>query len=300
MVSFKLSAVALFALQVLGVATAVEEPLAGKAAAEVKIDVDTKFPEADIFGLKLINGRATKAIVEITNQEDSPVRVSILGGALVNPQLLPEGVSPSANIVVNLTTVSFEGSKDAVLQPGEKRGYPYNFVLDLQPRELRLDLMAIVTNAKGQLFQVIAHSDTATIVDPPINIFDPQMCVIPWRSSVVFSLSLSLSLFPANVCSIFLYVFLTGVFGATLYFVYKTWIEALFPQAKRSSGGRKARKVAAAAEAASADALSGNESTGAGTGAEDFDASWIPAHHINRPVAKRVKSGASKKKATAE
>lgn len=96
-------------------------------------------------------------------------------------------------------------------------------------------------------------------------------------------------------------MFLTGAFGGTLYFVYKTWIEALFPQAKRSNtGGRKSRKAAAAVEAASADALSGNESTGAGTGTEDFDASWIPAHHINRPVAKRVKSGASKKKTTAE
>ena len=101
---------------------------------------------------------------------------------------------------------------------------------------------------------------------------------------------------PANPSSIFLYVFLTGVFGATLYFVYKTWIEALFPQAKRTGGGRKARKAVEKVEAVSAEALSGNESTGAGTGAEDFDASWIPAHHINRPVAKRVKSGASKKK----
>ena len=153
---------------------AAEEPLA-KAAPELKIDVDTKFPEADIFGLKLINGRPTKAIVEVTNNEDTPVRVSVLGGALVKPQALPEGVAPSANIVVNLTTVSYESSKDALLQPGESRGYPYNFVLDLQPRELRLDLMAIITNSAGQIFQITAHSGTATVVDPPINIFDPQM-----------------------------------------------------------------------------------------------------------------------------
>ncbi|CAK7566761.1 MAG: Increased recombination centers protein 22 [Sporothrix epigloea] len=266
---FKLSTVVLFALQALGASAATDKPLT-KAAPELKIDIDTKFPEADIFGLKLINGRPTKAIVEVTNHEDGPVRISILGGALVKPDILPEGVPASANIVVNLTTVSFEKAKDAVLQPGETRGYPYNFVLDLQPRELRLDLMAVITNSAGQLFQITAHSDAATIVDPPINIFDPQI--------------------------IFLYVFLSGAFGATLYFVYKTWIEALFPQAKRSSGGRKSRKPVEKVEVVSADALSGNESTGAGTGAEDFDASWIPAHHINRPVAKRVKSGASKKK----
>jgi len=90
--------------------------------------------------------------------------------------------------------------------------------------------------------------------------------------------------------SIFLYLFLTGVFGATLYFVYKTWIEALFPQAARAAKPvKKAKKV-------EIEPLSGSESAGATTGAEkDYDEAWIPNHHINRPVAKRVKSGASAK-----
>lgn len=93
-------------------------------------------------------------------------------------------------------------------------------------------------------------------------------------------------------CSIFLYLFLTGLFGATMYFVYKTWIEALFPQARpaKVASGKKARK-------AEIEPLSGSESAGAtSTGADkDYDESWIPNHHINRPVAKRVKSGASGK-----
>lgn len=170
MVSFKLSAVALFALHAIGVIAA-DAP----KAAEINIDVETKFPEADIFGLKLINGRPTKSVVEITNNEAAAIRVSILGGALFNPQLLPEGTPASAGIVANLTTVTFEGTKDALLQPGETRGYPYNFVLDLHPRDLRLDLMAIVTDAEGRLFQVVAHSGEASIVDPPINFLDPQI-----------------------------------------------------------------------------------------------------------------------------
>jgi hypothetical protein len=92
--------------------------------------------------------------------------------------------------------------------------------------------------------------------------------------------------------SIFLYLFLTGIFGGTLYFVYKTWIEALFPQAKRPKATKKSKKSVEVA-----DPLSGSESTGVSTG-KDYDESWIPDHHINRPVAKRVKSGASGKAKT--
>lgn len=90
-------------------------------------------------------------------------------------------------------------------------------------------------------------------------------------------------------CSIFLYLVLSGIFGGTIYFVYKTWIETLFPQA-RAKPVKKAKKEVV-------EPLSGNESTGAATGTDkDYDESWIPNHHINRPVAKRVRSSASGKK----
>ncbi len=92
--------------------------------------------------------------------------------------------------------------------------------------------------------------------------------------------------------SIFLYLFITGIFGGTLVFVYKTWIEALFPKSKRPKVVKKTKKVDIV------EPLSGNESAGAGTGTDEFDASWIPSHHINRPVAKRVKSGAKGKSKT--
>lgn len=98
--------------------------------------------------------------------------------------------------------------------------------------------------------------------------------------------------------SIFLYLFLTAVFGGTLYFVYKTWIEALFPQTKRPKSKKSRRVVDADASAA---ALSGSESTATTSAVgKDYDESWIPDHHLSRPTAKRVKSGASTKKKTAE
>lgn len=93
-------------------------------------------------------------------------------------------------------------------------------------------------------------------------------------------------------CSIFLYVVLSAAFAGTLYFVYKTWIEALFPQAKRTKLPKKSKK-AADVDAA----LSGSESTRVATGAsKGYDESWIPQHHMTPPVAKRVKSGLGGKK----
>lgn len=89
--------------------------------------------------------------------------------------------------------------------------------------------------------------------------------------------------------SIFLYLILGAAFAGTSYFVYKTYIEAFFPQTKRSKSTKKVKTVTLEKEP-----LSGGE--GAATGADKgYDESWIPLDHINRPVAKRVKSGASTK-----
>lgn len=92
--------------------------------------------------------------------------------------------------------------------------------------------------------------------------------------------------------SIFLYLVLGAAFAGTSYFVYKTYIEAFFPQAKktRAPKGKQAKLI-------EKEPLSGGEGTA--TGADSgFDESWIPKDHINRPTAKRVKSGAAQKKKT--
>ncbi|KAL8418473.1 hypothetical protein RB594_001893 [Gaeumannomyces avenae] len=274
MVSLKLTSLALLACQLVGVLAQAEsaapsgEPAKdappAPAAPQLKVDVATTFPEADIFGIKLVNGRPTKAVVEITNNEDGPLRVSFVGGALGRPDQPPAGAAgddkPAPPALRNLTAVKY----DVEVPAGDKRSLTYSFTLDMQPQDVRVDLVAVVSNAKGQTFQVPAHSDKASIVEPPTSFLDPQI--------------------------IFLYLVLTGVFGGTLYFVYKTWIEALFPQAKRAP--RPKKPVAAPAPVKKVEeSLSGNESAGATSGADgSFDASWIPAHHINRPVAKRVKS----------
>ncbi len=103
-----------------------------------------------------------------------------------------------------------------------------------------------------------------------------------------------------------MYLFLLAAFAGTLYFVYKTWIETLFPQTKRGGkGGERAKRSSAGSKKAVApeDQVSviGADGPAVTTGAEAqkmYDESWIPEHHLNRPAAKRVKSGASSKSKT--
>lgn len=101
-----------------------------------------------------------------------------------------------------------------------------------------------------------------------------------------------------------MYLVLLGAFGGTLYFVYKTWIESLFPQTRRGGkGGERAKrsslgtkKAVAPEDQVSVIGADGPAVTTSAEAQKAYDESWIPDHHINRPTAKRVKSGASKTK----
>jgi hypothetical protein len=99
------------------------------------------------------------------------------------------------------------------------------------------------------------------------------------------------------VFSIFLYLFLLAAFSGTLYFVYKTWIEVLFPQLKRKGGKRSStKKSVETKEQASVSAAEGAAVTTGSVAERGYDESWIPEHHINRPTAKKLQSGKSAKK----
>ncbi|KAI1337461.1 hypothetical protein F5Y15DRAFT_390482 [Xylariaceae sp. FL0016] len=260
MVAFRYSALAALALQVLSAfadSPAVDENAGSPPANDLKADIETSFPEADIFGVKLMNGRPTKAVVDITNNEDKPIQVAFVGGQLFTTKELGPDAQPWAGIVRNLTTVRYE----ATIPAGEKQSLPYSFVLDMQPQDVRLQMIAVISTAANQVYQVGLYDSAVSIVEAPVSFFDPQI--------------------------IFLYLFLSAAFAGTCYFVYKTYIEAFFPQAKKGAKGPKKVKTVPEREP-----LSGGEASGTNKG---YDESWIPSDHINRPTARRVKSSASSK-----
>ncbi|RDW87279.1 hypothetical protein BP5796_02973 [Coleophoma crateriformis] len=278
MVSYKFSAVALLALRAVSVfaadAAAAEKLATPPTTPDLNVQAAASFPQSEVFGVKLINGHATQALVEIHNGETEPVQLAVIGGNLQSTLPLGPGVHPSAAIVRNLTTRSY----DVAIPAGETVSFPYAFTTDLNPQDLKLSMIAVVSTQAGNVYQVHAYNSTVTVVEAATSIFDPQI--------------------------IFLYLVLLGAFGGTLYFVYKTWIETLFPQTRRGGkGGERAKRSSLGTKKAVdvKDQVSVLDADGpavmsTGAAQKAYDESWIPQSHINRPTAKRVKSGASAKK----
>jgi hypothetical protein len=100
--------------------------------------------------------------------------------------------------------------------------------------------------------------------------------------------------------SIFLYIVLLGVFGGTVFFIYNTWITTLFPQKKRGGkGGERAKRSSGGSkkvDPADQVAVMGADGPAVTSGAKAYDESWIPATHLQRPEARRVRSGTPKTK----
>jgi hypothetical protein len=94
-----------------------------------------------------------------------------LAGLLATTQPLPEGTPAYQGILRNLTAVQYDHSIEA----GETKSFPFSFALDMQPQDVRLQLAAVITNAKGVLYQVEAHDGLAAIVEAPTSFLDPQM-----------------------------------------------------------------------------------------------------------------------------
>ncbi|KAI1438527.1 hypothetical protein GGR50DRAFT_364904 [Xylaria sp. CBS 124048] len=265
MVALRYSVLAALALRVVSVfaqdadvpPTTDDETIVTPPAAKLNADIVATFPEADIFGVKLVNGRPTNAAIDITNNEPGPIQVAFIGGQLRTTKEAATDAPAYASIVRNLTSVQYQ----ATIPAGEKQSLPYSFVLDMQPQDVRLHLMGVVMTDSNSIFSVNIYDEVVSIVEAPTSFLDPQI--------------------------IFLYLFLSAAFAGTCYFVYKTYIEAFFPQAKKP----RSLKAKPTAER---EALSGGEGN-ASSNDKGYDESWIPADHLNRPTARRAKNSASGK-----
>ncbi|KAI4196722.1 MAG: hypothetical protein LQ350_006368 [Teloschistes chrysophthalmus] len=239
------------------------------------VKISTTFPASEIFGVKLINNRPTTALLSITNSEPAPISIVFIGGSLWLP---PSPAVQEPHIVRNLTTTKYDGVE---IPAGEEESVKYAFKMELQPQELVLNLAVVVRDAEGGVHTLQAFNETVAVVELETSIFDPQI--------------------------LFLYLFLLALFAGTCLFIYNTWIATLFPPSKstKNTPGKDASRARASTKgtkpvnpADQVGVVGGTDGPAVmASGAKAYDESWIPAGHLQRPEARRVKSkGGSNKR----
>ncbi|KAJ5246490.1 hypothetical protein N7468_001473 [Penicillium chermesinum] len=234
---------------------------------DLAVKVHTSFPHSEIFGIKVINGHPTEAVVSFTNDEPNPVTLNILGASLWD-------LGEESKIVRNLTASRYgveipAKSQEAVI---------YSFATEMHPQDLRLNIAAILSDSEGGFFTLQAFNGTVSVVEPDTSIFDPPDVIIPLRR---IATAVGLTICP----SIFLYFFLLACFVGVVYFFYTVWVAPYFPQKRKSSKTGEKRAAPKTPEETSNAAVSS---------ASTYNADWIPSHHINRPEARKVKGGGKK------
>ncbi|KAL4801160.1 hypothetical protein BDV19DRAFT_8876 [Aspergillus venezuelensis] len=257
MARFAFLTLALLSVQALiGGSLAADAEKAEEAQAPaLAVTAQAAFPASEIFGVKLVNGHPTQALVTFTNNEASPVTVNFIGGTLST-------LDEESKLVRNLTATRYSVDIPA----GEKESLSYSFATEMHPQDLRLSLASVVSDSEGRFFTVYAHNGTVSVVEPETSIFDPQI--------------------------IFLYFFLLACFGGISYFFYTVWIAPYFPQKRKAAKPEGSKKSAGASKPETpADSPAVSSAT-------TYNAEWIPAHHINRPEARKVK-GTSRSKSRA-
>ncbi|KAE8157694.1 hypothetical protein BDV40DRAFT_304916 [Aspergillus tamarii] len=223
---------------------------------KLALTAQATFPASEIFGVKVVNGYPTQALVAFTNDEPAPVKVNFIGGTL---STLDE---EDSKIVRNLTATGY----NVEIPAGETETLSYQITTEMHPQDLRLSLASIVSDSEGRFYTVYAYNGTVSVVEPETSFFDPQI--------------------------LFLYFFLLACFSGVVYFFYTVWVAPYFPQKRKSGKGAEySKKTSGAAKKAE----TVEPSSPAVSSATTYNADWIPAHHINRPEARKVKGSTRSK-----
>ena len=145
----------------------------------MNVKVTATFPDAEIFGIKIVNGKPANVELSFTNEETEPVAVQFVGGSLWTPDFDPSG----SRIVRNLTTKQY----GIQIPAGESETLPYNILTNMHPAEFRLNLAAVLSKGTN-FFTQQAFNGTVQVVEPDSSIFDPQMYVSLFSSSSTLTL----------------------------------------------------------------------------------------------------------------
>ncbi|KAE8380123.1 hypothetical protein BDV26DRAFT_258041 [Aspergillus bertholletiae] len=222
---------------------------------QLALTAQATFPASEIFGVKIVNGYPTQALVAFTNDEAAPVKVNFIGGTLST-------LDEDSQIVRNLTATGYS----VEIPAGETETLSYQITTEMHPQDLRLSLASIVSDNEGRFYTVYAYNGTVSVVEPETSFFDPQI--------------------------LFLYFFLLACFSGVIYFFYTVWVAPYFPQKRKSGKGAEySKKTSGAAKKAE----TAEPSSPAVSSATTYNADWIPAHHINRPEARKVKGSTRSK-----
>ena len=123
------------------------------------------FPAAsEIFGLKLVNGHPTEAVVSFTNNEPAPVTVNFIGGSLWT-------LEEETRVARNLSTTRY----GIEIPAGETETVSYSFATEMHPQDLKLNLVSLLFDHEDAIFTLPVFNGTISIVEPETSIFDPQM-----------------------------------------------------------------------------------------------------------------------------
>lgn len=139
----------------------------GGQSPNLAVKVSTTFPDSEIFGVKLVNGHPTTAVLSVSNQESHPLTVKFIGGSLWTPDV---GGAPSA-LIRNLSTTVYDGTVLA----GQSESYNYKITTDMHPTDVRLNIAAMLADDKKNFYTVSGYNETVSVVEAPTSIFDPQM-----------------------------------------------------------------------------------------------------------------------------
>lgn len=117
--------------------------------------------------MKLVNGRATTAVLDVTNEEPTALNIRFIGASLWSP----DSSSQPTFIVRNLTTTVVDGTIPA----GESESFTYKFTTEMHPQDLRLNIAAVLVDENQKFYTMSAFNETVSVVEAPTSFFDPQV-----------------------------------------------------------------------------------------------------------------------------